>query len=185
MNFLNQNFQNERRDGLMFFQETVGKEEWLTPPEMIRALGEFDLDPCASIIQPWETAKKHYTIEDDGLSHRWEGRVWCNPPYGNQTQFWLRRMAAHGNGIVLVFARTETMNFFRYVWPKAQGIMFLKGRIFFYDVTAIRPKNGPGAPSCLVAYGDENALMLKESGLEGQYLALNSSKKEMQNGKKR
>ncbi len=23
------------------------KEEWLTPPEIIQALGTFDLDPCA------------------------------------------------------------------------------------------------------------------------------------------
>ena len=28
------------------------KSEWLTPPEVIAALGEFDLDPCAPINRP-------------------------------------------------------------------------------------------------------------------------------------
>ena len=29
-----------------------GKYEWLTPPDLIRALGEFDLDPCPSRALP-------------------------------------------------------------------------------------------------------------------------------------
>ena len=26
---------------------SMGKDEWLTPPEIIYSLGEFDLDPCS------------------------------------------------------------------------------------------------------------------------------------------
>ena len=59
-------------------------DEWLTPPEILRALGPFDLDPCAPIARPWETAATHYTAEDDGLSKPWAGRVWCNPPFGRE-----------------------------------------------------------------------------------------------------
>ena len=43
-------------------------DEWYTPKEIIDALGKFDLDPCAPIIRPWETAKNHFTIEDNGLN---------------------------------------------------------------------------------------------------------------------
>lgn len=50
-------------------------DEWLTPPEILRALGPFDLDPCAPVIRPWETAATHYTVEDDGLSKPWVGRA--------------------------------------------------------------------------------------------------------------
>lgn len=57
-----------------------GKDEWLTPPEIIRALGEFDLDPCAPIVRPWDMAKAHYTELDNGLIRPWHGRVWLNPP---------------------------------------------------------------------------------------------------------
>lgn len=56
-------------------------DEWLTPPEIMSSLGAFDLDPCSPINRPWPTAGIHYTVEDDGLSKPWFGRVWCNPPH--------------------------------------------------------------------------------------------------------
>ena len=46
---------------------TMGTDEWLTPPEIIKALGPFDLDPCSPITRPWDTALKHYSILDMGL----------------------------------------------------------------------------------------------------------------------
>ena len=60
------------------------KDEWLTPPHILSALGKFDLDPCASVARPWGTAAVHYTREDNGLTKPWLGRVWCNPPYGRE-----------------------------------------------------------------------------------------------------
>lgn len=30
------------------------KDEWLTPPGIIKSLGEFDLDPCAPVKRPWD-----------------------------------------------------------------------------------------------------------------------------------
>ena len=93
-----------------------GKEEWLTPPELIKSLGEFDLDPCSPINRPWPIAKEHYTISDNGLVKPWIGRVWCNPPYGPETGKWMARCMAHKNCTALIFARTETRQFFEYVW---------------------------------------------------------------------
>ena len=75
----------------------TGKDEWLTPPELIKALGKFDLDPCSPIKRPWNTAKHHYNINDNGLLMPWEGRVFCNPPYGNQAVKWLEKCALHDN----------------------------------------------------------------------------------------
>jgi hypothetical protein len=147
-----------------------GKSEWLTPPGIIGALGEFDLDPCAPVVRPFDTARHHFTVVEDGLLRPWFGRVWCNPPYGREIGGWLKRMAGHGNGVLLVFARTETENFFRYVWPVALGIMFLRGRLTFLNVDGSVPVNHAGAPSCLVAYGRENAEVLKNSGLRGKFL---------------
>ena len=62
----------------------TGKNEWLTPPTIIKALGPFDLDPCAPVTRPWPTAAKHYSIEDNGLQQVWFGKIWCNPPYENE-----------------------------------------------------------------------------------------------------
>lgn len=147
-------------------------DEWLTPPEIIRALGPFDLDPCAPIVRPWEMAAKHYTIEDDGLVQPWHGRVWCNPPYGREAAAWLDRMAMHGNGIALIFARTETDMFFRYVWSLADGVLFLRGRLHFHYVDGRRAAANSGAPSCLVAYGQANVDALAGSGIDGHLVQI-------------
>jgi len=147
-------------------------DEWLTPPYILEALGEFDLDPCSPIDRPWPTAKKHYTIEDDGLSQHWEGRVWCNPPYGPEASRWLEKLSIHGDGIALVFARTETSMFYDHVWSRADALFFLKGRIRFHHVDGNRAKDNGGAPSVLIAYGGFNAVCLQTCGLIGKYVKL-------------
>jgi len=146
--------------------------EWLTPPHILSALGEFDLDPCASINRPWDTAKKHYTVEDNGLNHQWSGRVWCNPPYGKDAAIWLARMADHKNGIALIFARTETDMFFEHVWNGASGLFFIKGRLRFHYPNGTKA-SGSGGPSVLVAYGDNDYRVLAhQSEIPGKMVRL-------------
>lgn len=153
----------------------MGKDEWLTPPEIIVALGSwqaFDLDPCAPIKRPWPTAQRHYTIEDDGLALAWNGRVWCNPPYGAETGQWLERCAEHRNATALIFARTETKDWIEHVWKRAHAILFLWGRLYFYHVDGRRAHANSGAPSALIAYDETNALALEASGLPGRVVRL-------------
>lgn len=145
--------------------------EWLTPPEIVQALGEFDLDPCAPVVRPWPTAKAHWTIEDDGLSKPWFGRVWLNPPYGPHTGKWLRRLARHGRGIALIFARTETEMFFDHVWAEAKAILFIKGRLHFHYVDGRRADANSGAPSVLIAYSREDADALIRCGIKGAFVS--------------
>ena len=150
----------------------MNNDEWLPPPYIFLGLGPFDLDPCSPVVRPWPIAKKHYTKEDDGLSKEWEGRVWCNPPYGREAEKWLKRLCEHGNGIALIFARTETEMFFRYVWEKASAVLFIRGRLIFYHVDGERAKANAGAPSCLVAYGKSNVNALMNSGIDGKLIVL-------------
>lgn len=147
------------------------KVEWLTPPELVKKLGEFDLDPCSPINAPFLHAAHNFTIEENGLNQNWFGRVYCNPPYGKHMELWMSKLAKHGNGIALIFARTETRCFFENVWDKADALLFVKGRIKFYHVSGIQGGT-PGAPSVFVAYGINNALALKNSGIKGKYLEL-------------
>lgn len=141
---------------------------WLTPPHIITALGAFDLDPCAAPApRPWNTANTHYTLPTNGLFEPWFGRVWLNPPYGELAARWVGRLAEYGNGITLLFARTETEMFFRSVWGKADAVLFLDGRLHFHRPDGKRSKNSSGAPSCLVAYGEHNVNALAASGLAG------------------
>ena len=144
-----------------------GKEEWLTPPELIKSLGEFDLDPCSPINRPWPIAKEHYTISDNGLVKPWIGRVWCNPPYGPETGKWMARCMAHKNCTALIFARTETRQFFEYVWGGAYAVLFIKGRLSFYHVTG-QQGGTAGAPSVLVAFDESNANALLAATTTGK-----------------
>jgi hypothetical protein len=140
-------------------QATVGNTvEWYTPPGIFDALGlEFDLDPCAPVGGlPWIPAVRFLAIADDGLSQTWAGRVWMNPPYGPGTAAWMRRLAAHGNGVALVFARTETAWWHETVGA-AHAVCFIAGRLTFVDAERQPGGFNAGAPSALVAYGQECA----------------------------
>lgn len=149
---------------------------WLTPPHVIDGLGgweSFDLDPCAAPApQPWRTAR-HMNTEamGDGLSLDWDGRVWCNMPY-DDVEAWLDKLARHGNGVALTFARTETEVFHRHIWQRAHGLLFLEGRLFFHHPDGTRAKHNGGAPSVLCAYGAEELDKLAAANLPGQLVPL-------------
>ncbi|MEW4569339.1 DNA N-6-adenine-methyltransferase [Tautonia sp. JC769] len=146
-------------------------DTWLTPPELIRALGPFDLDPCCPPVMPWATAKRSYALpHQDGLTLPWSGRVWLNPPYGPEVGRWLDRLAGHGNGIALIFARTETEQFHRCVWERADACLFLKGRLHYHHPDGTRAPFNAGAPSVLVAYGPANRETLQRCQLPGAFV---------------
>lgn len=168
-----------------------GTVEWLTPPETILAIGgweSIDRDPCAPIVQPYPTARQTWTILDDGLSKRWDPaeRFFVNPPYTDGVvELWMEKLAAHGRGTALIFARTETAMFFRYGWEAATAALFMRGRINFHVGEAFsvvktrrtflagdRAAGNAGAPTVLLAYGDYDAERLAESGIEGQFVPL-------------
>lgn len=150
------------REGMRDFNlNTANADEWLTPPNILSALGPFDLDPCAPINRPWDMADRHYTVADDGLSKPWSGRIWLNPPYGALTFEWMERLAKHQSGLALIFARTETHNFHKMIWDKAHSIFFFRGRLRFCRIDGSQAQNA-NAPSCLVSYSeaDTRAIIL-------------------------
>lgn len=109
--------------------------EWYTPQEIIdlviEVFDQIDLDPCSnSAGNPNVLAKKHYTAADDGLSQKWEGKIYMNPPYGRGIASWIAKLIEeYENGdvseaIALVPARTDTAWFQRmndYVWCAVRG----------------------------------------------------------------
>ena len=139
------------------FQPHVGAEThtWLTPRWLLDKLGRFDLDPCGE--PGWITADNHYY--ELGLMKPWYGRVWCNPPYGKETFSWLHKLSEHGDGIALVFARTDTKWFNAL---KFDAINMIKNRIGFLRPEDIQMVNhyvvssNGNAPSMLIAWGQHN-----------------------------
>lgn len=156
----------------------MGKSNtWFTPIEIVRSLGIFDLDPCSQSFRPKCLAKKEYFYDqgDDGLLLEWQGRVWLNPPYGKETGRWLDRLHFHGNGIALVFSRTET------IWAqnhliKCDAVNFIRGRISFIHETGKYSHNASNG-SMLLAYGEKNieslfnidGVVMESNYLKGKY----------------
>lgn len=169
----------------------AGTVEWLTPPSLIEALGGWQSigrDPCTPIEQPYPTARERWTIIDDGLAQQWDPdeRFFLNPPYEDGViALWMSRIADHGNGTALIFARTETDAFFRYGWERAHAALFMRGRINFHigeSFSVIRTRRtflagdrapgNAGAPTVLLAYGEADAERLAESGIDGKFVPL-------------
>ena len=158
-------------NGVKFINRAaVGSTDtWLTPRWILDELGTFDLDPCAA--PNWPTAKRMIVTPEDGLAADWSGqRVWLNPPYSNWGE-WLAKLSNENNlnGIALIFARTETRAFFNHVWFKAHGLLFIKGRVRFCRPDGTTAGSS-SAPSVLIAYGRDNAEVLRRSNISGKYI---------------
>ena len=153
-------------------KNVAGTDIWLTPKWILNELGEFDTDPCSPLNRPWDTARIHYNIDDDGLAQEWHGRVWLNPPYGPGMDKWLLRLAKHsGGGLALIFARTETRAFFSEVWDKADALLFFRGRIKFCTPDGIEAQAAQ-SPSVLIAYGKEEVKVLERVAHWGKLVHL-------------
>lgn len=139
---------------------------WLTPLWIVNALGEFDLDPCGYPGHP--TAKRLICEPEDGLNAKWDGRVWLNPPYGRDIGKWLLKLEAHGNGIALVFGRTDTVWFHKL---NQHAIFFIKGRLKFLKPDLTVDTNA-GHGSILLAYGKNNVDAILDSKIDGKGWAL-------------
>ena len=145
------------------------KTEWFTPKWILDELGIFDLDPCSSDFRPFDIAKKHFTIKDDGIKQKWKGRVFANPPYGREMIPFMEKMAKHGSGIALCFARTETKCYHEWIWPYAHSFLFLKGRVCFLNRQG-ESVGTSGSPSILIAYSDYDGDVLANFAGWGKFL---------------
>jgi hypothetical protein len=147
-------------------QKSIGdSQSWITPRHILDALGPFDLDPAGALPRPWNCAKETWT--QDGLTQAWHGRVYLNPPFDRRVVGkWVLTLAQHGNGILLIHARTEA-GWFEPIWQHADAILFLADRIHFHHPDGTRCPANSGAPACLIAFGAQNVEALRKSGLAG------------------
>jgi hypothetical protein len=126
--------------------------EWYTPAEILdlvrEVFGTIDLDPCwhpHSLVR----AARTYSAAADGLSRRWSGKVFLNPPYGRVIDKWVAKLVEeHAGGrvpeaIAVLPARTDTAWFQRLdVYPR----VFVHGRLRF---VCGQPRSGPASSPTL------------------------------------
>ncbi len=132
--------------------QNTGQNEWYTPDEYIEAardvLETIDVDPASSsLANKTVKAARYFTIEDDGLTEPWVGKVWMNPPYAQPliSQFIEKLCCEVENGsvseaIVLTNDSTDTA-WFQRASSLAEAICFTKKRICF-----VSPEGGKGSP---------------------------------------
>lgn len=136
-------------------------DQWYTPPEFVgrvaRALGEIDLDPCADDGKDVPAAT-HFTKADDGLVREWFGRVFMNPPYGNNgggIEPFVRKLVEEFEAgrvveaVALVPAKTDT-RWFALLDPYPR--CFVRGRLKFSG-----HENSAPFPSAAVYMGPDKA----------------------------
>ena len=139
---------------------TSDKNYWETPQDFFDELHEkykFTLDAAATD----ENAKlpNYYTVEDDALKQKWEGRVSVNPPYGREIKHWVEKaykesLEPYNECVVMLIpSRTDTIYWHEYIFGKAKDIDFLKGRLKF-EIDG-EPRDAAPFPSALITYSKE------------------------------
>jgi len=137
-------------DNVHFSSKT---DMWATPQAFFDELDakyNFELDVCATK----DNAKcdRFFTVEDDGLSQKWDGVCWMNPPYGRAIKHWIKKAyesSLDGATVVcLIPSRTDTIYWHEYVMNG--DVTFIKGRLKFGDA-----KNAAPFPSAVVVFGGD------------------------------
>ena len=130
-----------------------GNNEWYTPEPILAAaravMGKIDLDPASSEVANGAVeAGRFFTTEDDGLTQKWFGNVWMNPPYAQPlvNEFSKAITEKYQSGeiqqaCVLVNNATET-EWFQRMFRVASAACFLLHRVKFLDPDG----NASGAP---------------------------------------
>lgn len=155
----------------------TGNNEWYTPDKFIKAartvMGSIDLDPASSEkANEMIKALRFYTIDEDGLTQKWAGNVWLNPPYSSDLIdcFADKMCAEYADGAVsqacvLVNNATETQ-WFQGLLAVSIAVCFLHGRVKYLD-TEGKPRGTPLQGQAILYLGtqyDEFAKIFSEFG---------------------
>lgn len=137
-----------------------------TPPDLLAecmalaGVEAFDLDVAANDENA--VAPKWYTLDDDGVTCAWFGRVWCNPPYSDIRRWVQKADEKHADceliAMLLPANRTEQSWWQDYIEPwqriNTLDVYFLRGRRRFDRPGWTAPTKGDRPPFglCLVVW---------------------------------
>ena len=128
----------------------------------------------ATEMQDSVLRERHKLLQEVEIrEHKNRGDKPQYPPYSRPLiELFVRKLAEHGNGIALLFNRCDSKMFQDVIFPKATGMKFLRHRIRFYRPDGARG-DSPSRGSILLAFGEDNAEILRNCAIEGKYVQLN------------
>lgn len=155
--------------------QTAKRQDWCTPKEIVEVVrtifnGKIDLDPCSN-SQSIVGAKEEWVLTN-GLTIPWGPRnVFANPPYGRGLDKWVAKASSEAGVhdaevIMLLPAAVDTGRWQHVIFPTAQAVCWIKGRVKFIGAAQ-------GAPfaSALVYWGQHTEMFSTASSL-GRVFAL-------------
>jgi len=147
-----------------------GNVEYFTPGyilDVVRThLGAIDLDPFSNKKANQSVkATQFYSLEDDGFSQPWFGRVWMNPPFGKFTRLCTHKFVMEyvvgsvEEGCCITHANTSE----RWFQELAQFPQcFLCPRVSYIDGATGKKKQGATKGS-VITYVGSNILGFKKN----------------------
>jgi len=112
------------------------QDDYETPKPIFKdGCNYFDHKPKLDVCGTKQHHKTARYFTKDALKKQWKVDFWCNPPYSEVAKFIEKGFNEckkhHVNGLFLVYAKTDTQWFHKFVQHKAK-ILFVKGRIKFW-----------------------------------------------------
>jgi phage N-6-adenine-methyltransferase len=112
------------------------RDEWYTPDDTFQELsdkyGPFDLDVAASALNT--KCKRFFTKEDIAFTKKWEGVVWCNPPYKNLLEWvmyaWHQVKYGNAKRVVMLLPSHTSTEWFHFALEHGK-VEFIKGKLKF------------------------------------------------------
>ena len=141
----------------------MANDELYTPKKIFYALQViFDLDVCAPKGGPLHVpAVEYFDEESDGLTAKWFGRVWMNPPFSKPSP-WVKKWLAHGDGIALL-PLSGNSRWWRELWHSNAGVLMVEPNTGFINTEGEERKIMYGIS--LWGVKEHNIQALKNSGL--------------------
>lgn len=135
------------------------RQAMLTPAyvlEPIRSLlGGIGLDPCTEEDNP-TGADRHYHLPMDGCALPWDApTVFCNPPYGEARNRWVKRCIEEGalrRVVLLIPSHTET-KIFQAALLACTAALFVRARLRFGVLRENRRQEAASHGSAILGFG--------------------------------
>lgn len=158
-------------------------QDYFTPSEIIdaarRAMGGIDLDAASHwLANRRHKIKKYFTASYSAFEHEWGGRVWLNPPYGDNARWWARVLEFVDSGAIEQICILSPVwafntNVAKPLIARSAAMVVLSPTPTFWGNS--EGKEGTNQPHAIVYVGARKAAFLREMAPFGIPMAIETN----------